>query len=385
MSTFCRYFDQHECRSCSLIEQDYPLQIAAKEKVLTDSLRDVLHQHPEHWIESSVLSPPMGFRNKAKMSVTGTTEEPIIGILRETNLDLGQELLECPIHHPHLNQLMAILPGFIRDYALVPYQISKKTGELKGLIAFYSPQSDQMYLRFVLRSRECVSRIKKLLPLLQSKIPSLTCVSANIQPIPHAVLEGPDEIILSEKDFIEHILGTIPMRLTPQAFVQTNVQVATQLYQTAARWIAEVHPCKVLELYCGQGAFSFFAQRCADQFLGIELNPEAVAIANQTAASLGLKHLSFKSSDATQIKDEIDLFRPKLILANPPRKGLGKSLEWILLYRPDYLIYSSCNIKTLALDLKALSTYYEVKRVQLFDMFPHTEHFETLVWLNLKQ
>ncbi|OFZ22874.1 MAG: 23S rRNA (uracil-5-)-methyltransferase RumA [Bdellovibrionales bacterium GWB1_55_8] len=379
MTSICPYFDQGQCRSCTWIERDLSVQLKAKE----DRVRETLALPPGVTLLNSVRSPILGFRNRAKMSVTGTVEDSIIGIVGESVIDEGQDLSSCPIHHPKLNELIQSLPAAIRTYRLMPYNIAQRRGELKGIIAFYSPGSGQMYLRFVLRSKEAVSRIRKLVPELQSSFPSLVCISANIQPVPHAILEGPEEIILTERSTIDHPLGAFRLKLAPQAFVQTNVFVATQLYQTAAEWISLARPEKMLELYCGQGAFSFFAAGNAGRILGIEINPEAVKTANATAQELGYPHVSFKQADATQVDSEIRDFHPDLILVNPPRRGLAQGIELIRRHQPSHVIYSSCWIESLSQDVRALAQHYRIDRIQLFDLFPHTEHFETLVWLKL--
>ncbi|OFZ42460.1 MAG: 23S rRNA (uracil-5-)-methyltransferase RumA, partial [Bdellovibrionales bacterium GWC1_52_8] len=383
MTVFCSHFTQSSCRSCEWMELDYPAQLLKKE----EQLRHSLEFFSPFALEPTVRSKRQGFRNRAKMSVTGTVEQPVIGLLGEDVLDAGRELLNCPIHHPKLNELLVALPELIRKYKLIPYNIASRKGELKALIAYYSPgpenQSGQFYLRFVLRSKECVSRLRKALPELQSRIPELVCISANIQPVPHAILEGPEEILITERATIDYWLGALKLRLAPQAFVQTNQEVAVELYQTAARWIGEAQQGrrgKCLELYCGQGAFSFAAANMAEEFLGIEINPEAVRNANAQAAELGLGHLKFICADATQVEAELQAHRPELVLVNPPRKGLGGAVELLLRNPPEQLLYSSCNVDTLASDLRILATGYRLRRAQIFDMFPHTEHFETLVW-----
>jgi 23S rRNA (uracil747-C5)-methyltransferase len=391
--SFCAYFNEGRCASCSWIELAYPAQLAAKEARIRDAL-DPLSPTPLA-LEPSIGSAPRGFRNRAKLVVTGTVDEPIIGLAGDvaagTALDQGRELLACPIHHPALNALIGELPAFIRLARLAPYRIAERQGELKGLIAFHSPGTGETYLRFVLRSQECVSRLRKHLPSLLARFPSLTCVSANLQPVPHAILEGPEEIFLTEASSISHCLGPVPLRLAPQAFTQTHLEVATQLYATAARWIAELEPRRMLELYCGQGAFSFFAARALaaagslSRLHGIDLNAAAVAAAQATAREQGFAHLSFACLDAARgegaVADEIARFAPDLILANPPRRGLADGVRLLEAERPAHFIYSSCSIHTLATDLARLAPLYAIRRAQLFDMFPHTPHFETLVWL----
>ena len=372
VGTFCNDYDSGNCRSCEWISLTYPAQLQKKEQILCASL-GISEDDPR--LLPSVASAEQGFRNRAKMSVTGTATDPIIGLLGEKNLDSGRELLNCPIHHPKLNEVIKGLRDYIREFNLIPYHIQSRTGELKGLILFYSPLSDELYLRFILRSKECVSRIRKLLPKLQAQFPQITCVSANIQPVPHAILDGPEEIILSDQPYIHHRLGKWTFQLAPQAFVQTNALTATELYQCAAEWIANIRPKKMLELYCGQGAFSFFASESADSILGIEINASAVKTANETAQSLGLPHLRFECHDAQAIP-RVDA---ELILVNPPRRGLANSVRHILEIQPKTLIYSSCNHETLTADLEKLKNHYQVEKIRIFDLFPHTEHFETLI------
>ena len=69
------------------------------------------------------------------------------------------------------------------------------------------------------------------------------------------------------------------------------------------------------------------------------------------------------------------------MLVNPPRRGIGQALcDYLSRMAPPYIVYSSCNARTMAADLHALPGY-RVERVQLFDMFPHTAHYEVLTLL----
>jgi 23S rRNA (uracil747-C5)-methyltransferase len=373
----CGYFERGECRSCTKIEIGYSDQIAAKEARLREALA-FLAPPP---LETSVRSKVAGFRNRAKMVVTGTSEHPVIGLAGEEALDEGRALLDCPIHHPKLNEVIAALPEFIRQGDLVPYRIAERGGELKGLILFYSAETGEMYLRFVLRSKECVSRLRKILPAIQARFPFITVVTANLQPIPHAILEGPEEIFITEARTIRHSIGGVSFRLAPQAFVQTNSDLAAKLYATAAEWIGHSKAKRVAELYCGQGAFSFFAAKTAEHLLGIDRNAEGIEAANASAREQGLGNLSFHAADADSVGAALVAFRPNLVLVNPPRRGLAGSVTMLETLRFEWVLYSSCSLESLAKDLRALGEHYQIERLRLFDLFPHTEHFETLALL----
>jgi len=377
MKTFCSYYNQGVCTSCSQIKQSYTEQLNSK----VDKLTKLLSFAEPYELLNPVGSTTTGFRNKAKFSITGALELPIIGLTGENELDQGREIKNCPLHHPAINQLVHGLPAFIQQTKLIPYQIKFKQGELKGAIIYFSSESQQMYLRLILRSKEGLDRIRKHTPILLNQFPLLKCLSANIQPIPHAILEGEEEIFFTPNNFIQHKIGEATMTLHPQGFVQTNQEMAEKLYTTAAEWVRDTRTQTFMELFSGQGAFSFFIQKYVKQAVGVEINPEAVMRANQTAQEMNWNHLSFISEDAAQVSGLIAKFKPELMLVNPPRRGLGQALELMKKTNAQYFIYSSCNAETLANDLFALKDHFQVIKIQLFDMFPHTKHFETLVLL----
>ena len=116
------------------------------------------------------------------------------------------------------------------------------------------------------------------------------------------------------------------------------------------------------------------------QLTGIEIAPEAIACARQSAAELGLTNLHFQALDSTQFATGQGAV-PELVLVNPPRRGIGKSLcDYLTQMAPQFIIYSSCNAQTMAKDISTLSGY-RIARIQLFDMFPHTAHYEVLTLL----
>jgi 23S rRNA (uracil747-C5)-methyltransferase len=129
-----------------------------------------------------------------------------------------------------------------------------------------------------------------------------------------------------------------------------------------------------------------FGLHCADpdtQLIGIEIEAEAIACAKDSAAALGLTHVEFQALDSNQVHAK-NFNPPDLVIVNPPRRGLGKALcAELTKINSAAILYSSCNALTLHQDLQALS-HYHIKHVQLFDMFVHTTHFETLVLLTRK-
>jgi 23S rRNA (uracil747-C5)-methyltransferase len=108
MKNFCGYFNQGICRSCELLPSEYPEQITRKEKLLKDSLARL----GSFALLPTQSSKIQGFRNKAKMTVSGTIENPIIGLVGE------REILSCPVHHEKINEVLAGCPS--RRHRILP-------------------------------------------------------------------------------------------------------------------------------------------------------------------------------------------------------------------------------------------------------------------------
>jgi 23S rRNA (uracil747-C5)-methyltransferase len=75
------------------------------------------------------------------------------------------------------------------------------------------------------------------------------------------------------------------------------------------------------------------------------------------------------------------LQRSSMVILNPPRRGIGAALaDWVERSGAASVVYSSCNVDSLARDLAALPSYTATE-ARLFDMFPQTTHHEVIVRL----
>ncbi len=370
----CALYDAGRCRSCQWLERPLTQQLASK---MAD-LRALLADSPvKTWFEP-VSGPEAGFRNKAKMVVSGSVERPLLGMLHRDGSP--EDLTECPLYPASFVPVFAVLKPFIARAGLTPYNVARKRGELKYLLLTESQLDGGMMLRFVLRSPAKLEQLRAALPWLQAQLPQLKVITANIQPIHMAIMEGEQEILLSDRPALAENFNGVPLWIRPQSFFQTNPTVASQLYATARDWVRQLPVNHMWDLFCGVGGFGLHCASAQMRLTGIEIAQEAIASAKQSAAELGLTNLHFQALDSTQFataEGEI----PDLVLVNPPRRGIGHELcDYLCRMAPSFIIYSSCNAQTMAKDIARLSGY-RVERVQLFDMFPHTAHYEVLMLL----
>ncbi|MFN8369605.1 MAG: 23S rRNA (uracil(1939)-C(5))-methyltransferase RlmD [Bacteriovoracaceae bacterium] len=379
----CTYFKNKQCESCDLLNLTYEESLNYKQSHL-------IHLFPETTLNPLIASNPVfESRNKVKLSVTGTIEMPIIGIQKPDNT--YEELLNCPLHFPELNSLLNFLKPFISEFKLTPYNYKTQKGELKYIIILKpSPTPNSpLILRFVLRSKEPLDRIKKGINKIQSFSPKTEVISVNIQPENKAILEGHEEIVLTQKDFIFTKLDQIELLIKPKSFFQTNTDMAIKLYHYVSHKIKNLKAQNCLDLYCGIGAFSFFIANSIQSCIAVEITKEAVDSAYQAS-------LKNKTTNIEFICEDVDLFLKKIIhgnlaqsfdtiIVNPPRRGLTLSvIQSLLILKPKNIVYSSCNYETFYENYLKLKDNYTLQEIQPFDMFPFTKHLEMVATFTLK-
>lgn len=375
----CSYYDAHRCRSCTWLERAYADQLAAKQA----HCRELLAHHGDMAWLPPVESAREGFRNKAKMVIGGSVEAPTLGILDADHA--GIDLRACPLYPPALTAAFPVVAEFISRARIAPYHVGQRRGEGKFLIATVAPHSGELMLRFVLRSTEAVERMRKQLPWLQAALPGLRVLSANIQPVPMAVLEGEREIVLGPDDSLAMELNGLPLHLRPQGFFQTNTGVAAALYRQVRDWVEEAGPEALWDLYCGVGGFALHCAGEGRPVTGVEASAEAVASAFRSRSELGLpaegpSAVRFIAADALEYVRSAPA-TPGMVVVNPPRRGIGRPLAELLEGSTSrWMVYSSCNAESLARDLAAMPSWRPL-RARLLDMFPHTPHYELVVLL----
>lgn len=370
----CALYDAGRCRSCQWIEQPLDTQLADK---MTD-LRALLAELPVGDWCAPVSGPEQAFRNKAKMVVSGSVEKPLLGMLHRDGTPM--DLTECPLYPASFYAVFAALKPFIARAGLTPYNVARKRGELKYLLLTESTLDGGLMLRFVLRSTTKLEALRAALPALLAQLPQLTVVTANIQPVHMAIMEGDQEIWLTEQQALAENFNGVPLWIRPQSFFQTNPTVASALYAAARDWVRALPVHHMWDLFCGVGGFGLHCATPEMTLTGIEIAPEAIASASASAQQLGLRNVHFQALDSTDFATGQQAV-PDLVLVNPPRRGIGEALcDYLSRMAPQYIIYSSCNARTMAKDIKQLPGY-RIARVQLFDMFPHTAHYEVLTLL----
>ena len=165
-------------------------------------------------------------------------------------------------------------------------------------------------------------------------------------------------------------------------FSQVNRAQNQKLVASVMEMAAIHESSPVLDLFCGAGNFSLPASRRGARVTGVDDDAGAIAAASRNAERLKFRDAQFIAMKASATADFLHRarYRPDVIILDPPRTGALDLMEPIVKLRAPAVIYVSCDVTTLARDLRVLAgAGYKINRVRGFDFFPNTHHVEIAV------
>jgi 23S rRNA (uracil1939-C5)-methyltransferase len=184
---------------------------------------------------------------------------------------------------------------------------------------------------------------------------------------------------------LEEELSGLRLRISPDAFFQTNTEMAERLYGAAAELAGLSGRELVLDLYCGIGTIALALALDAREVYGVEVVERAVADAIDNARLNGVDNAHFFAGDVrTAMRPLLERSgRPDVVVVDPPRAGLSqKVVRRVLEAQAKRIVYVSCNPTTLAPNARQMADAgYELKTVRPVDMFPQTPHIESVALL----
>jgi 23S rRNA (uracil1939-C5)-methyltransferase len=196
---------------------------------------------------------------------------------------------------------------------------------------------------------------------------------------------GGETVLLSGTPQLREQLGGLEFLISPEAFFQTNTEMAERLYAVATEYAQLRGHERVFDLYCGIGTIALTLAARAREIVGVEIVEPAVADAIANARVNDVVNARFYAGDIRlAMRDLVEQAgRPDVAVVDPPRAGLSqKVVRRILEAQPSRIVYVSCNPTTLAPNAaQMVEAGYRLIKVRPVDMFPQTPHIETVALL----
>ncbi len=356
----------------------YERQLAVKAEQVDDALRRIGKLDGYELEEIVPAVEQWRYRNKLEYSFgTGAEGELVCGFHAPGSWETILHLEDCLLASERGNDVRRAMLAWCRAQGLEAYDRRSQAGFLRNLVVREGRRTGQFQVRLVTSEGELdtdsLREAIQVHSLLWTQVPGVAEVST-----------GPTEIVDGSPTFDEE-LGDLRLRISPDAFFQTNTEMAERLYAIAAEYAQLQGWERVYDLFCGIGTIGLSLAPRAGELFGMEIVEEAVADAIENARLNQISGAQFFAGDVRVALRELveRAGRPDLLVVDPPRAGLSqKVVRRIIEAAPRRIVYVSCNPTTLAPNAAQLvEAGYELKRVRPVDMFPQTPHIECVALL----
>lgn len=383
----CPHYDR--CGGCSYRTLCYEDQLKLKEDQLLRLFKPVVHTDVSDWFDGVKASPDQpAYRNKMEFTY-GDLE-------KGGQLQLGlhargsfYDILTvdgCRIVDDDYHKILTCVLAWSRETGLDHYHKVVHTGYFRHLLVRKARATGQVLIDLVTTSDgdPDLEDLKMRLLALQLDGTIAGILHTRNDDVADAIRDGGTRILYGSDVITEKLLG-LTFRISPFSFFQTNSRGAEVLYDTVRSLIGETKDKVVFDLYSGTGTIAQLLAPAARHVTGVEIVPEAVQSARESARLNGLDNCDFICGDVLKVVDELEE-KPDLIVLDPPREGVNpKALPKIISFGVDRIIYISCKATSLVRDLGALQMAgYQVKYMCGVDLFPGTQHVETVCLIQKK-
>jgi 23S rRNA (uracil1939-C5)-methyltransferase len=362
----CPYFGP--CGGCQWQHIDYAAQLRFKRAIVEEQLRRIGGLAIE--VTAIHNGTPWTYRHSAAIALGHAAG------FRSRHSRWEIEIQECMISHPAISGLMNDLNGLIARGELPNFR-GKLWLEVK--VVHPTGRAEEGTIQAVLKGIAGVDPEDK--PGIEA---ALTAIAAlpSVWSLAFRRAKGGTETVKGPLNG-PVLVGGRPYQLPAGSFFQTNLGLLPELLARIETLVAPFRGGTIADLYCGAGLFALWLARDSPEtaIVGIEVDPLAIAAAEETARQWGVENCRFVARPAEKALNELP--EVDLVIVDPPRSGLDEKLLRALIERgPRGFVYVSCEPTTLARDLAILTEGgYTVESVEVFDFFPQTYHVESLAFL----
>lgn len=373
-----------KCGGCQYIDMAYEAQLEKKRKAVSSLLREF------GGVESVIgMEEPYHYRNKVNAAFHHKRNGEIVSGIYEEGSHRVLSVPDCLIENRQAQDIIESVRKLLKSFKITVYNEDTGYGLLRHVMVRTGHATGQIMVVLVTASPILPSK-RNFAKALMRQHPEITTIVQNINEKKTSMVLGDRNQILYGKGYIEDVLCGKRFRISPTSFYQVNPVQTEILYNKAMEYAGLTGNETVIDAYCGTGTIGIVASDKAKEVIGVELNKEAIRDANFNAKINNVKNIRFYNNDAgrfmlgmeTDAAGQVDV-----VFMDPPRSGSSEEfLSALLTIKPKRIVYISCGPESLARDLRYMtkSGMYNVEKISAIDLFPWTEHVETVCLLSKK-
>jgi 23S rRNA (uracil1939-C5)-methyltransferase len=363
----------------------YERQLAEKERHVREALERIGRFEPPPVEPIVPAVEPWRYRNKVEYSFGAATAEdgPIaLGFHRPGRWNEIDDVTDDILASERVDALRERVKEWCRAEGLSAYDRRSNDGFLRNLVVREARRTGTLQARIVTSDGDF--RADDLAEAAGADGFLWTRTSG----VAETTREGTTRTIAGAGAIEERIdvLGDgLRFRISPEAFFQTNTEMAERLYGTAVELAGLTGAERVYDLFSGIGTIALAMATRAGEVVGVELVERAVADAIENAKLNGIDNARFFAGDVrTAMRPLVEeAGKPDVVVVDPPRAGLSaKIVRRLLETEARRVVYVSCNPTTLAPNARQIADAgYTLRTVRPVDMFPQTPHIECVALL----
>lgn len=394
---FCEHFGT--CGGCKWQHMTYDAQLQFKQKAVNDALTR-LAKIDTTGILPIVPSPQdRYYRNKLEFTFSdkrwlydGESRDNeqldmnALGFHIPGRFDKILDVNHCYLQADPSNQLRNSINSFAKQHGISYYNLRDHSGSLRNLIIRTSTTGELMVIVvFAFANQE---EVDLLMNFIDNDFPQITSLLYILNEKKNDTIFDQEVLVWRGPEYIHEEMNGIRFRIGPKSFYQTNSVQALRLYAITRDFAGFKGDELVYDLYTGAGTIANFVAGSVREVVGVEYVPSAIEDAKINSAINNITSTKFYAGDMKDVLNAdfvAEHGKPDVIITDPPRAGMHPDVVARLMeIEAPKIVYVSCNAATQARDLLVLKEKYNVTKIQPVDMFPHTQHVENVVLMELK-
>lgn len=385
------------CGGCKWQNMQYEHQLFFKQKIVEDNLRRIGK------LEIGDFQPILGcsdifhYRNKMEYSFSNVrylttadmAEDPEKRNMNALGFHVAPSFFRVlDLEHCYLPpDLSDRIRNGVRSYAMEKkfdyYDHRNHTGYLRNM--FVRSTSLNHWMVIMVYAYDEPETREPMLQYIADTFPEITSLMYVINGKKNDIISDmPVHLYKGDPYMIEDLDG-VRFKIGPVSFFQTNTHQVLSLYRLVREFADIRSTDTVYDLYTGTGTIACFVAAQADRVVGVEYVPTAIDDARENASMNTLSNCEFFAGDLAKVLTDDFVAahgKPSVIITDPPRAGMHPAVvEQILKIAPERIVYVSCNSATQARDAALMKEQYRISKVRPVDMFPHTQHVESVMLL----
>jgi 23S rRNA (uracil1939-C5)-methyltransferase len=354
----------------------YERQLAIKQEQVADALCRIGGFEAARVEDIVPAVEQWRYRNKLEFSFgAGESGETLLGFHPPGRWDLVAPMDDCLLGSERMEGVRRQVLEWARAQGVAPYDRRTHEGTLRNLVVREGRRTGELQARLVIGE----GRIDT--PSLEAAVDVDGLFLTTTEQLSETTLGG-DTVQLTGAAALEEEIAGLRFAISPEAFFQTNTEMAERLYAIAGEAAGLSGYERVYDLFCGIGTIGLTLAPRAAEVWGLEIVEPAIADAIRNAEANEIQNARFFAGDVRLAMRELveRVGRPDVVVVDPPRAGLSaKVVRRIIEASPKRIVYVSCNPTTLAPNAAQLvEAGYKLGPVRPVDMFPQTPHIEAV-------